>query len=122
MEAYQLDNWIQIKKDPPHDKDIWVKAFSLNRNNKTGEVRRREEYLLWVEGSGPNTYIWDEGNFACDCNRKLFFCRAGNEDEPEEIPCGDGKYSVNIYNSKNNECIHHEFDCNLSDFTQEMNP
>jgi len=43
-----------------------------------------------------NTYWWEEGNAACDCNREIFFLSALNEEEPEESDCGRGKYSVRI--------------------------
>lgn len=34
-------------------------------------------------------FAWTEGNYGCDCNRELFFCRAADEDEPDEPECGD---------------------------------
>jgi hypothetical protein len=39
-------------------------------------------------------YIWDEGNYSCDCNRALFFARAKGEEDPENRPCGEEAYSV----------------------------
>lgn len=33
-------------------------------------------------------YIWDEGNYACDCNRSLFIQRQCDENFPKFI-CGD---------------------------------
>lgn len=42
--------------------------------------------------SGPR-YMWAFGNYACDCNRHLFFERAlGNE--PDDETCGHGAYEV----------------------------
>jgi hypothetical protein len=38
-------------------------------------------------------YIWTEGNYACDCNRELFFRRALGEtpgSDLREFHCGDG--------------------------------
>ena len=36
-------------------------------------------------------FMWTEGNYACDCNRRLFMARAGvpgyHKDNP--TPCGD---------------------------------
>lgn len=32
-------------------------------------------------------FQWTDGNFGCDCNRALFFARAGKEPDPE-IKCG----------------------------------
>lgn len=44
-------------------------------------------------------FMWEEGNYACDCNRYIFFCEAVGEpeDEDEESPnhlCGSSRYSV----------------------------
>lgn len=41
-------------------------------------------------------FLWTEGNWSCDCNRELDFCRAINEMPPESTgTClGRGKYSV----------------------------
>jgi len=39
-------------------------------------------------------YIWEDGNYSCDCNRALFFARAASEDEPNET-CGHRQYKVN---------------------------
>lgn len=46
-------------------------------------------------------YMWENGNYSCDCNRHLFFLRAGGElgkCEIEEFPChtsaADRKYVV----------------------------
>jgi hypothetical protein len=38
-------------------------------------------------------YMWEEGNYSCDCNRKLFFIREkeGREPTKEETPCNSGK-------------------------------
>lgn len=58
------------------------------RKNATGEIR--EFHDEWY----GSDFIWSEGNFACDCNRALFFARAKGEDEPEETPCGDDRYTI----------------------------
>jgi len=35
-------------------------------------------------------YIYTEGNFSCDCNKRLFLARAYQQDEPDEDDeCGD---------------------------------
>lgn len=34
-------------------------------------------------------YVWTEGNYSCDCNRRLFMCRALGEAEPERDRCGN---------------------------------
>jgi len=39
------------------------------------------------------SYLWEEGNYACDCNRGDFFARAGGESDPHQ-PCGDFAYEV----------------------------
>lgn len=57
-------------------------------------VVRTYEYGTWEgEFSG---FIWEDGNYACDCNRHLFFERAAGGD-PEDIPCSDGRYTVAVF-------------------------
>ena len=53
---------------------------------ETGESR-------WCEVIPSDEYQWTDGNYECDCNRHLFFLRAGNE-ELEDIPCSSGKYTL----------------------------
>lgn len=59
---------------------------------ETGEQRKyqipgAEDDLLNLE------YMWAEGNYSCDCNRHLFFCRAGGE--PDADPnCGESRFFV----------------------------
>lgn len=64
------------------------------RRNADGVVRR------FVDKNYYGDFNWSEGNYSCDCNRHLFFERAGGV-EPYEDPdylgdCTDGKYSVRI--------------------------
>lgn len=89
----------------------WVKIIAHIRNNGTGEIRQSKEKIMWDEKNGcPLIYIWKDGNFSCDCNRKLFFADAGNEDiSMEDAPCGEGKYSVNLENPRTDEIFYKEF-------------
>lgn len=45
-----------------------------------------------------SAFIWEDGNWSCDCNRELDFYRAQNEPPPEHIPAniciGEGRYDV----------------------------
>lgn len=60
------------------------------RLNATGEVRMYRYDMAWDDGAH---WMWTDGNFACDCNRDLFFRRAvGDYDWPEDLPCGSAKY------------------------------
>ena len=42
-------------------------------------------------------FMWNEGNYSCDCNRHIFFNvalgRAGSGEH--QIPCGNVLYSIN---------------------------
>lgn len=63
------------------------------RRNADGEVRQYhadqpDEYLDSLE------FSWSENNFACDCNRHLFFERAVTPDYDEQFPCGERAYRV----------------------------
>ncbi len=62
----------------------------LLRDNETGEERFFEYNMPWEDHSN---HMWTEGNYACDCNRHLFFWRAVGK-EPLDIDCGESKYSA----------------------------
>lgn len=61
------------------------------RKNETYETRQ------WVvkdeDWCAVTDYLWTEGNYACDCNRALFFAWAKGE-EPKEGECGETAYSI----------------------------
>lgn len=85
------------------------------RKNDTGEIRIYRDWLYLDEDGLPDVFIWEDGNYSCDCNRHLFFSRAHayNENikwEPEP-DCGNTEYSVNII--LGDKCIYSEFE-NLS--------
>lgn len=72
------------------------------KDEQTGETRiYKDDYEYdaeWTaEGTNATLFIWEEGNYACDCNRRLFFGRV-NCEELTDTPCGEARYSVIGYN------------------------
>lgn len=59
----------------------------------TGETR-----LYTDEYYGPDVevsnFLWSDGNYACDCNRRLFFFAFCEEDKEDDIKCGDDRYVI----------------------------
>lgn len=52
-----------------------------------------EDYDTTKHERDTAQFCWQEGNFACDCNRHMFFEEAdGREDD--DIPCSHGLYIV----------------------------
>ena len=71
------------------------------RRNADGAVRVYPfpEYGWDTDGSD---FIWSDGNYACDCNRHLFFERAGGNDPywnegVSEPGCGMTAYNIRIF-------------------------
>ena len=62
-----------------------TKQKVLLRNNVTGEERFIDSDSEWDD---VHEFLWTEGNFGCDCNRALFFARAGGEEDPLGPICG----------------------------------
>lgn len=69
----------------------------------TGEARTLPlpDEGLWNTTTEFPHYIWEDGNYSCNCNRELFFWRAGGEedklaDEDSGICSGDDRYTVKI--------------------------
>lgn len=74
------------------EKPIMVEIY----DTKTGVVQLRKDVGYWNE-EGFVDYIWSEGNYSCDCNRKLFFERAqGNEPDDTNTPCSFDKNRYEI--------------------------
>lgn len=63
----------------------------------TGETRTMKNYggITWDLDYPGADFIWSEGNFACDCNRALFFEEAIGNDDPDR-ECGSEAYTVRI--------------------------
>lgn len=79
------------------------------RNNETGEIVSYDDEWCFFEDGKFNDFTWEEGNYACDCNRELFFYRAKNIEEPEEAKCGEERFSVKIIRKSNGEVLYDEF-------------
>lgn len=67
------------------------------RNNTTNETRHYQMDQVWGYG---HAFWWTDGNFNCDCNRKLHFEHAAGDDsdvfdcDDGTCECSTGKYSV----------------------------
>lgn len=62
------------------------------RENETGEVRFCPTDVEWREDSSLSW--WSTGNMSCDCNRHLIFNGHSRGCYDEDVPCGEGRYSV----------------------------
>jgi hypothetical protein len=82
-----------------------MKVLAHIRNNHTGEVRQ-------YPCEEATAFIWEEGNYSCDCNRELLFGYAKGlkfEDMPD-VKCSDGRFSVNLENPVTGEIFYREFE------------
>lgn len=76
-------------------------------NIKTGEIRIYD--MPDCKDEDANTFIWEEGNFSCDCNRGIFFDRAtGEEKDDSDYPCGDDSYAVLSVKKTTGEVFYYE--------------
>jgi hypothetical protein len=98
-----------------------VKVLARIRDNSTGEIHESDDTLMLEPGEErPGDFLWSEGNFACDCNRKILWGRyVGVEYEDEEdadgnwtnlTPCGDGGFSVQLVNPADGVALYDEFE------------
>jgi hypothetical protein len=106
-------DWIEVKKDTHQiDNCIWVECIAEIRNNETGEIREYETHeILEIGDEHPSVFNWEENNYSCDCNRRLFFKRANNEETNDDwnVECSDGKFSVNLKNKKDGKVYYREY-------------
>lgn len=71
------------------------------RRLDTGEVREvTVDSLLHGPYHDFPPFIWEEGNYSCDCNLHIFFERAGKPPPPVAeafgFPCGEEFYGVRL--------------------------
>lgn len=59
--------------------------------------------VVWHDGidhipsdvqSGDALFIWEDGNYACDCNRSLFLGWAQGLTQFEGLKCGDSRIAI----------------------------
>lgn len=117
-----MNNWQTVEiKTHPLKNARWVRCVAHIRKNVTGEVRRYETYEILEDGeTRPSVFNWEENNYACDCNRELFFGYAAGlkyEDMPDR-ECTHGQFSVNIENPVTSEIYYQEFEPNIGSQTQ----
>lgn len=93
------------------------------RKNATGEIRVFDDDFDSVSAL---EFMWRDGNYACDCNRHLYFERARDgftEADEESVwvgaSCGDGRYTVLYAECPNGACIPAH---RLNDETLHINP
>ena len=59
-------------------------------------VQEIQEYFEWQ---------WTEGNYSCDCNRKIFFDDIGYQ---EDVDCSEGLYLVRLSDNDTAEVLYDE--------------
>ena len=107
-----MEDWEEVSVPTHPQKDgRWVATVAEIRDNATGVVREYQNDDILTDGDAePSSYIWEDGNYSCDCNRRLFFARAAGEDEDLDSECSDGLYSVRVRNKKSGRVFYSEFD------------
>ena len=58
----------------------------------TGETRYVDFSFEYLD------YMWEEGNYSCDCNREMFFERAGGKEV--DATCSEGRYEAKLVKGK----------------------
>lgn len=103
--------WEEVDLPTHRLKDArWVAVVAEIRDNATGVIRECPcKEILNNDAAEPNRFNWDEGNYACDCNRRLFFARAGGESEPKDVECSWNRFSVRLRNKHTGRVYYNEF-------------
>lgn len=70
-----------------------MNALIYLRHNPSGVIRT-VVYDMHDSDEESLEFIWTEGNYACDCNRALFFARACGDADPSDRPCGETVYTA----------------------------
>jgi len=104
-----LEEWPETPTPKGHT-GRWVTLQADIRENSTGVVREYTMPAPLEKEEKLSTWIWEEGNYACDCNRRLFFGYAIGEDYDDiDHPCGDSLFSVRIRNPRTKTVFYSDF-------------
>lgn len=104
----KLEDFEVIQKAPSHDTNMWIKIVALIRDNQSQEIIEFPCDSIWDEKSSqPSLFIWEEGNFSCDCNRAIFWNQVSKNKRSED--CGHKRFPVNLKNPKTGEIFYREY-------------
>lgn len=107
---------VDVPTHPQPKGSYWVETVARIRDNKSGEVREYKMDDIISDGDPhPSIYSWEYGNYSCDCNRSLFFQYAAgvSSDAADwDHGCGDGGFSVQVYNPVTGNVFYDEFQKN----------
>jgi hypothetical protein len=112
--SIETNQWLEY--DGPKDNHpvwkhptVWVDVQI--RHNASGEIRVKRAWMIYEpeDGPSPSVYMYEDGNYSCDCNRHLFFHRAAGVEPMEDAPCGKVAYDVNLINPKTGKVFYREF-------------
>jgi len=62
-----------------------------------------------IEGLFFSRFVWEEGNFSCDCNREIFFNDFLGVESDDDIECSEGRYLVRVVDADTGEMLYTEF-------------
>ena len=97
-----LDYWDIYQDQSEQGARINIEVCILDTKN--GNIKFVKDWIpFWVVYSKPDVYMWEEGNYECDCNR--YFLMYGED----ECPCGSERFQVNLINPKDNRTFYREF-------------
>ena len=102
-----MSDYIFVDMPPPLHNSKWVKIRVEIVKNETGEAVSYMDETLY-NGLESLLWVWTDGNFSCDCNRRIFFQREKGEKYDDDSECTDGEYSIRIINPKNGEVLYDE--------------
>ncbi len=54
-----------------------------------GQIHTVEDESVYYTEVEHIEFMWREGNYSCDCNRRLFIGRLTDPSYDDDLPCGD---------------------------------
>lgn len=107
-----MDDVSHFSLPPQHDNADWKKLRVDIQEIATGREVSFEETGIFDPNEHAVVYLWEEGNYSCDCNRRLFFYRAIGDAEKErdawDKPCSQDQYRARVCSAKTGRVIYEE--------------
>lgn len=100
-------NWKILQTDLWNNETLEVEIIAEILDVETNKI---VEYItkgyMQEYDEHPGIYIWEDGNFSCDCNRGLFYT---NHEVDFKCNENENRFKVNLKNVIDNKYFYKEF-------------
>lgn len=74
----------------------------ITRNRDKKQAKIEFEHAWPRDEECATEYLWTDGNYGCDCTRRIFFNEHNGLATPDNARCGSGGFSITVFDENGN--------------------